>query len=56
MGDYSKALEFYEKAHQIYEKAVPPNQFDLAISFNNIGLVYYNMGDYARALEFYEKA
>ncbi|CAF4406931.1 unnamed protein product, partial [Rotaria sordida] len=56
MGDYSKALEFYEKAHQIFEKALPPNHPDLAASYNNIGLVYDNMGDYSKALEFYEKA
>ncbi|CAF4246249.1 unnamed protein product, partial [Rotaria sordida] len=56
MGDYSKALEFYEKAHKIREKAVPPNHPHLASSYNNIGVVYKNMGDYSKALEFYEKA
>ncbi|CAF4333357.1 unnamed protein product, partial [Rotaria sordida] len=36
MGDYSKALEFYEKAHKIKEKALPPNHPSLATSYNNI--------------------
>ncbi|CAF4248092.1 unnamed protein product, partial [Rotaria sordida] len=56
MGDYSKALEFYEKSHKIFEKALPPNHPSLASSYNNIGLVYYNMGGYSKALEFYEKS
>ncbi|CAF4347425.1 unnamed protein product, partial [Rotaria sordida] len=56
MGDYSKALEFYKKAHKIREKALPPNHPDLATSYNNIGYVYEDMGDYSKALEFYEKA
>ncbi|CAF4992215.1 unnamed protein product [Rotaria sp. Silwood1] len=56
MGNYSKALEFYEKAHKIKEKALPSNHPDLANSYNNIGQMYNNMGDYSKALEFYEKA
>ncbi|CAF5026811.1 unnamed protein product, partial [Rotaria sp. Silwood1] len=56
MGDYSKALEFYDEALIIDEKALLPNHPDLAISYNNIGQVYNNMGDYLKALVFYEKA
>ncbi|CAF4380811.1 unnamed protein product, partial [Rotaria sordida] len=56
MGDYSKALEFCEKAHKIFEKALPPNHPNLATSYNNIGQVYKDMGNYSKALEYYEKA
>ncbi|CAF4316735.1 unnamed protein product, partial [Rotaria sordida] len=56
MGDYSKALEFYEKDLEITKKALPPNHPDLATSYNNIGGVYKNMGDYSKALEFYERS
>ncbi|CAF3803083.1 unnamed protein product, partial [Rotaria sordida] len=56
MGDYSKALEFYDKSHQILEKALPPTHPDWATSYNNIGLTYNKMGVYSKALEFYEKA
>ncbi|CAF4360240.1 unnamed protein product, partial [Rotaria sordida] len=56
MGDYSKALEFHEKSHKIFEKALPPNHPNLASSYNNIGGVYDDMGDYSKALEFYEKS
>jgi len=54
--DYEKAIEYYEKARQIFENTLPPNQPDLATSYNNIGLVYYNMRKYSKALLFYKKA
>ncbi|CAF4780546.1 unnamed protein product, partial [Rotaria sp. Silwood2] len=56
MGDYSKALEFYEKSHKIYEIALPPNHPDLASSYNNIGMVFDNMGDYTKAIGYYERS
>ncbi|CAF4312163.1 unnamed protein product, partial [Rotaria sordida] len=56
MGDYSKALEFYEKDLEITKKALPPNHPDLAYSYNNIGLAYFGKGDYSKALSFLEKA
>ncbi|CAF1420608.1 unnamed protein product, partial [Rotaria sordida] len=56
MGNYSKALEFYEKSHKILEKALPSNHPHLASSYNNIGMVYHNMGNYSKALECYEKS
>ncbi|CAF4253959.1 unnamed protein product, partial [Rotaria sordida] len=43
MGEYSKALSSYEQSLEIREIALPPNHPDLAISYNNIGLVYDNM-------------
>ncbi|CAF3634168.1 unnamed protein product [Rotaria sp. Silwood1] len=56
ISDYSKALEFYDKAHKIKEATLPPNHPSLAISYGNIGGMYCAMGDYAKALEFGEKA
>ncbi|CAF2225424.1 unnamed protein product, partial [Rotaria magnacalcarata] len=37
MGDYSKALEYFEKSLKISEISLPPNHPDLAYSYNNIG-------------------
>ncbi|CAF4282494.1 unnamed protein product [Rotaria sp. Silwood2] len=54
MGDYPKALEFYEKALKIAEIALPPNHRNRANSYNSIGTVYYNMGKYSKALECYD--
>ncbi|CAF4284820.1 unnamed protein product, partial [Rotaria sordida] len=56
MGDYSKAVEFYKKTIKIKEKALSPDDPDLALSYNNISAVYYHMGDYSKALEFYKNA
>ncbi|CAF5039844.1 unnamed protein product, partial [Rotaria sp. Silwood1] len=39
MGQYSKALLYYEKSLDIYKKILSPNGLSLASSYNNIGLV-----------------
>lgn len=56
MGEYSKALEYYEKALKIREQIFGSEHPYTAKSYNNIGLVHYGMGAYSRALEYYEKA
>ncbi|CAF4214497.1 unnamed protein product, partial [Rotaria sp. Silwood2] len=56
IGEYSKALSYYEKSLKIKEKALPPSHPDLAVSYNSIGQVYFNIGDYSKALEYYERA
>ncbi|CAF4403293.1 unnamed protein product, partial [Rotaria sordida] len=56
MGEYSKALSSYEQSLEIDKIALPPNHPELAISYNNIGLVYNNMGEYSKALSSYEQS
>ena len=56
MGEYSKALSYYEKALEIQQQSLPPNHPDLAEFYNNIGSVYDSMGEYSKALLSYEKA
>jgi Tetratricopeptide repeat/NAD:arginine ADP-ribosyltransferase len=56
MGEYPKALSYYEKALAIDETALPVNHPSLATSYNNIGLVYDNMREYPKALSFLERA
>ncbi|GHU15706.1 hypothetical protein FACS189441_7740 [Betaproteobacteria bacterium] len=55
-GDYSKALEWHEKALAIREKVLGKEHPDTATSYNNIALVYNKQGDYPKALEWHEKA
>ncbi|CAF1290116.1 unnamed protein product [Rotaria sordida] len=56
IGEYSKAITFYERAVDIYKKMSPPNQLGLAASYGNIGSVHYDMGEYSKALSSYERA
>ena len=53
---YDKAITFYEKSLEIHKRTHVPNHPDMGISYNNIGLVYYNVGEYSKALSFQEKA
>ncbi|CAF4105211.1 unnamed protein product, partial [Adineta steineri] len=55
-GDYEKAIWYYEKGLEIYQKTLPSNHATLATLYNNIGSVYYKMGDYSKALSSHEKA
>jgi tetratricopeptide (TPR) repeat protein len=54
MGNYPKALSYYEKALEIQKQSLPPNHPDLAMSYNNVGNVYLNMDDYPKALSSYK--
>ena len=58
LGDYTKALECYEKALEIMEViyADTPNHPDLAMSYNNIGNACCKLGDHSTALKYHEKA
>ena len=56
MREYSKALSFYDIAFDIRQNILPANHPDLATSYNNIGVVYYNMQDRSKALSFLQKA
>ena len=56
LGDYDKALEYYNKALKISKAVLGENHRDTAMSYGNIGVVYDNLGDYDKALEFKNKA
>jgi len=49
-------LKYYEKALGIRLKIYGKDNLDVAGSYNNIGVVWYELGDYKTALEHYEKA
>ncbi|CAF4340334.1 unnamed protein product, partial [Rotaria sordida] len=56
LGQYNEAIKFYQKVLDIKEKTLPPNDPDLASSYNNIGAVYDNMGEYSKAFSSYERS
>ncbi|CAF1362822.1 unnamed protein product, partial [Adineta ricciae] len=55
-GDYKMAIEYYEKAFEIYQKTLPSNHPDLATSYHSIDSVYRNMGEYSKALTYFQRA
>ncbi|CAF1526913.1 unnamed protein product [Rotaria sp. Silwood1] len=56
MGEYSKALLYYEISLDIYKKILSPNDLSLAASYMGIGTVYKHMGEYSKALSSYERS
>jgi tetratricopeptide (TPR) repeat protein len=56
MGEYSKAVSFYEKSLEIQQKIFLSNHPDFAQSFNNIGFVYSNTGERSKALSYFKHA
>jgi tetratricopeptide (TPR) repeat protein len=55
-GQPETALEFYEKALKIEMNILPSNHPSIAITFDNIGQLYFEMKDYSKALENFLKA
>ena len=56
LGDYPKALEWYQKALEIREKVLGKDHPSTGTTYNNIAGVYDSQGDYPKALEWYQKA
>lgn len=56
MGDYQKALEYYDKVQKIDETVLGLEHSQTAVTYNGIALVYFSMGNYTEALEYYGKA
>ena len=53
---YTDALHLCEKQREIREQVLGKDHPDTVTTYNNIGVIYYDMGDYASALEWYQKA
>ncbi len=41
---------------KIHEESAVPNDPELAIIYNNMGVTYYRMKDYSSAIRFYQKS
>jgi tetratricopeptide (TPR) repeat protein len=48
-ADYKKAMDYYNQGKQLAEKLVYKK--GIAISYNNIGIIYMNQGNYPEALK-----
>ena len=56
MGEYAKALEYYQTALNIREKALDPEHPEVATSYFNIAGAFWNQGAYSQALKFFQKS
>lgn len=55
-GDLDQALEYHEKAFELRKKVLGEKAIDIAISCNNIGMVYNSKEDYDNAIKYLVKA
>ncbi len=53
---YGKAEELYLEHIKMCESLFGADSSEIALSYNNIGLVYNSQGNYPKALEYYRKA
>ena len=56
MGEYGRALDFYNKALAIKEKVLGTEHPSTATTYHNLAILYDKMGDCANAREYAEKA
>lgn len=56
LGDYNKAIEYYEQALDSYLKTYGEDHPDVAISRNNLGATWDALGEYEKAIGHYEQA
>ena len=54
LGDYRKAIDYYEKALAIAEEI--GDKQGKGNRLGNLGLAYSNLGDYRKAIDYYERA
>ena len=55
LGEYEKALEFFQKALKIRLQVLGENHPDVATSYNSIGIVYDNPGITTKPSSFSKK-
>jgi tetratricopeptide (TPR) repeat protein len=55
MGDYWKALSFYQEVLEVCNKILAPNYPDLTTYYDNVALVYNNMRGYPKVFSLSEK-
>ncbi|CAF0800589.1 unnamed protein product [Rotaria sordida] len=53
-GEYADVIAYYKQFIEIKQKILSPTNASLAVSYNNIGLVYSKIDDYSKALSYYQ--
>ena len=52
---YEEALKCHYEALDMRKKTLPPEHPDIAVSFNNIGLVYYRQEKLDKAIDYFNQ-
>ncbi len=55
-GQYAEAEPLYKRSLAIWEKALGPDHPDVALSLNNLALLYRTQGQYAEAEPLYKRS
>jgi tetratricopeptide (TPR) repeat protein len=53
LGDFSKAIKYYEEGLQIEMTVLPPHHVHITITLTNMGHIYRQLGEYKNALAAY---
>ena len=56
MGEYDKALEWYQRALEGREQALGKDHPSTLSTVNNMAIVFQSMGEYDKALGWYQRA
>ena len=56
MGQFQKAIEYYEKTEPIWLRIHGANHPRIAKLYHNFGVAYANLKDYSKAYEYHHKA
>jgi len=56
LGEYNKAIEYFEKALDSDLKTYGEQHPQVAIYWSNLGLAWSSLGEYKKAIEYFEKA
>ena len=54
LGEYQKAIEYYEKGLEISTEI--EDRSGIASDNGNLGIAYFSLGEYQKAIEYYEKS
>ena len=53
---YKSSISYHKEACEIYKATYGTHHYEVALTYNNLGIVYGHLGQYNEAKEYYEKA
>jgi tetratricopeptide (TPR) repeat protein len=56
LGEYQKAINYFQKALAIELQVYGEQHRHVAITYNNLGAAWDDLGEYQKAIDYYQKA